>query len=83
MNEWLIAATVLIAALIVCGGVCFFVDPLHGLVALEVAGVVATTILLLLAEGMHRQSFVDVALVFVVLTLAGSLMFARLMERRL
>jgi multicomponent Na+:H+ antiporter subunit F len=82
MNEWLIAATVLFAALAACGAVCFFAEPVSGLVALELAGVVATAILLLLAEGFHRQAFVDLALVLAVLTFAGSLTFVRLLERR-
>ena len=64
MNEWLIAAAALLGALVVCGAVCVFAAPIDGLVALELSGVVATTILLLLAEGFERQSFVDLALVF-------------------
>ena len=83
MNEWLVAATVLIGALAVCGAVCALAAPIHGLVALELAGVLTTAVLLLLAEGFERQPFVDLALVFTVLTFAGSLTFARLMERRL
>jgi multisubunit Na+/H+ antiporter MnhF subunit len=45
--------------------------------------VLATVILLLLAEGFHRQPFVDLALVFAVLQFAGSLAFVRMLERRL
>jgi multisubunit Na+/H+ antiporter MnhF subunit len=82
MNEWLVAATILIVALAACGAVCFFADPLHGLVALELAGTVATAVLLLLSVGFHRQSFVDLALVLAVLTFGGALSFVRLLERR-
>jgi multisubunit Na+/H+ antiporter MnhF subunit len=83
MNEWLVAATVLVGLLIVCGGVAAIADVMSGVIALEVSGVVATTALLLLAEGTHRQSFVDLALVAGLLTLPGGLVFVRLLERRI
>ena len=83
MNEWLVAATVLLVALLPCTALCFRGRPLDGLVGLEVAGVIATVVLLLLAEGFHRQPFVDLALVFAVLQFAGSLAFVRMLERRL
>lgn len=83
MNEWEIAAAVLGFALIPCGAVALLSDPAHGLAALEVSGVVLTTILVLLAEGLHRQPFIDLAVVFAPMSLVGSLLFARLMERNL
>lgn len=83
MNEWEIAAAVLGFALIPCVVVCLVSPPAHGLVALEIAGVLATTILLLLSEGFHRQPFVDLAVVLAPLALIGSLTFARMMERHL
>jgi multisubunit Na+/H+ antiporter MnhF subunit len=82
VNEWLVCATVLVGALIACGAVAALVDAVSGVIALEVAGIVATTVLLLLAEGTHRQSFVDLALVFGFLAIPGGLVFVRLMERR-
>lgn len=83
MNEWLVCATVLVGLLIACGAVAALVDPISGVIALEVAGIVATTALLLMAEGTHRQSFVDLALVLGFLTVPGGLLFVRLMERRI
>ena len=83
MNEWEIAATVLGFGLIPCGAVAAVAEPPHGLAALQVAGVLLTTILMLLAEGFHRQPFIDLAVVFAPLSLVGSLVFARLMERDL
>jgi multicomponent Na+:H+ antiporter subunit F len=83
MNEWLVAATVLLAGLVPCAALCMLGRPIDGLVGLEVAGVIATVVLLLLAEGFHRQAFVDLALVFAVLQFAGSLAFVRMLERRL
>ena len=83
MNEWEIAATVLGFALIPCVGVALFAPPAHGLAAMQTASVLLSTILVLLAEGFHRQPFVDLAVVFAPMALVGSLVFARLMERHL
>jgi multisubunit Na+/H+ antiporter MnhF subunit len=83
MNEWEIAAAVLGFALIPCVLVCLLSPPPHGLVALEIAGVLASTILMLLAEGFHRQPFVDLAVILAPMSLVGALTFARIMERNL
>jgi multisubunit Na+/H+ antiporter MnhF subunit len=80
MNEWEIAAIVLIAAIVPCVAVCAFASAGAALAALEVAGTVATTTLIVLSEGLHRQPFVDLAVVLAVLSVIGSLAFARLME---
>jgi multisubunit Na+/H+ antiporter MnhF subunit len=80
MNEWEIAATVLTAAILPCVGVCMFASAAAALAALEVAGTLATTALIVLSEGFHRQPFIDLALILAVLSVVGSLAFARLME---
>jgi multisubunit Na+/H+ antiporter MnhF subunit len=80
MNEWEVAAIVLMAAIVPCVGVCVFATAAAALAALEVAGTVATTALIVLSEGFHRQPFVDLAVVLAVLSVVGSLAFARLME---
>jgi multisubunit Na+/H+ antiporter MnhF subunit len=83
VNEWEIAATVLGFALIPCIGVALLTPPPHGLAAMQVSAILTSTILVLLSEGFHRQPFVDLAVVFAPMSLVGSLMFARLMERNL
>ena len=83
MNEWEIAATVLGFALIPCAAVALLAAPPHGLAALQLAGVLLSTILMLLSEGFHRQPFIDLAVVFAPLSMVGSFVFARLMERDL
>jgi multisubunit Na+/H+ antiporter MnhF subunit len=83
MNQWEIAATVLGFALIPCLAVALWTDPTHGLVAMQVAGVLLSTILVLLAEGFHRQPFIDLAVVFAPMSMISALTFARLMERDL
>jgi multisubunit Na+/H+ antiporter MnhF subunit len=81
MNEWEIAAAVLGFALIPCLAVAVFCAPGDGLAALEVAGVLVVTILMLLSEGFRRQPFIDLAVVLAPMSVIGSLTFARLMER--
>ena len=83
MNEWVIGAVVLGFALIPCLAVCLLAPPPDGLVALEVAGVLVSTILMLLSEGFHRQPFIDLAVVLAPMSLVGALAFARVMERHL
>ncbi len=83
MNIWEIAATALGFALLPCIGLTLLAPPAHGLAALEVGSVLMSTILMLLAEGFHRQPFIDLAVVFAPMSLVGALVFARLMERNL
>jgi multisubunit Na+/H+ antiporter MnhF subunit len=83
MNEWEIAAAVLGFALIPCTAVAALARPPHGLAAIQVSAVLVSTILVLLAEGFHRQPFIDLAVVFAPMSLVGSVTFARLMERHL
>ncbi len=83
MNEWEIAALVLAVGIVPCLGVCFLAGATHALAALEVASTLLTTTLMLLSEGYHRQPFIDLALIFALLSLIGALVFARLMERDL
>lgn len=83
MNKWEIVAVVLAAALLPCLGVAVFAGAEHALAAVEVASALLTSILMLLSEGFHRQPFVDLAVVFALVSIAGGLAFARLMERDL
>ena len=83
MNEWEIAAAALGFALIPCAAVTLLVRPSQGLAGLQVASVLLSTILVLLSEGFHRQPFIDLAVVFAPMSLVGSLVFVRLMERTL
>lgn len=83
MNEWLLAAVVLAVLLAPLAVVCARLEPMEGVVALELAGMIAPLVLLLMAEGFHRQPFADLALVLAFLSFAGSLAYARFLERRL
>lgn len=83
MNEWVIAAAILGVGLLPCVAVCALAGVADGLVALELAGTLSSTILMALAEGLQRQPFVDLALTLALLSLVGSLVFARMLEHDL
>jgi multisubunit Na+/H+ antiporter MnhF subunit len=81
MNEWEIAAAILGAAMVPCLGVCMLAGATSGLAAFEVASALLSTVLMVLSEGFQRQPFIDLAIVFAMLSIIGALAFARLMER--
>ena len=81
MNLWLIAAAVMSAALIPCGIVCLRGSTADRLAGVEAAGLIATLILLVMAEGFGRQPFTDLALAMALLSFGGGLVFARFLER--
>lgn len=83
MNEWMVGAVVLIAALVPCLLVCLLAGIGSALAALEVAGTLTVSVLMLLSEGFQRQPFIDLALVLAFLAVIGAIVFARMMEGRL
>lgn len=83
MNVWLIGATVLLAGLVPCGVVLVRSDLESALAALQLAGTVATLVLLLLAEGYSRSSYYTVPVVLAFLSLVGGLVFVRFFGDRL
>jgi multicomponent Na+:H+ antiporter subunit F len=83
MNEWEIAAVVLAGLMVPCLGVCVLAGATDALAAVEVASTLLASALMVLSEGFHRQPFVDLAVVFALLSIIGALAFARLMERDL
>ena len=81
MNEWLVAALVLLVAMLPLGAVCVWSTAVDGLVALQVGGTNGALILLLLSEGFQRQPFADLALILALMSFVGSLGFAYFLER--
>jgi multicomponent Na+:H+ antiporter subunit F len=81
MNLWLWAAFVLVLCLVPCGIVCLRGEIADRVVGLEAAGLVAALALLVLAEGIHRGPFADLALTLALLAFGGGLVFARFLER--
>ena len=81
MNAWLVAATVLLTGLLPCVWVAMRGTIVGALAALELASTLTTLVLMLIAQGLHRDPFMDLALVSAVLSFAGALAFARFLER--
>jgi len=81
VNAYLWAATALLIGLAPCGLVILRGKIMEALVGLEMAALVNTLVLLVLAEGFHRPPLFDLALVLALLSLAGGLVFARMLER--
>jgi len=81
VNAWLIAATVMLFGLGPCIWIVMRGSRISALVALELASTLTTLTLLLIAQGLHRDPFADLALVSALLSFAGSLTFVRFLER--
>ena len=82
MNGWLWAAAgTLVVGLLPCVWVAMRDSILSALAALQLASTITTITLVLIAQGVHRDPFMDLALVSAVLSFAGALTFARFLER--
>jgi len=81
VNAYQLAATALALGIAPCALVCARSRPVDGLVALALAGVLATLALLCLAEGYHRGTYFTVALVCAVLSWVGGLVVSRFLSR--
>jgi multicomponent Na+:H+ antiporter subunit F len=81
MNEWEIACVALLVGVLPCGAVCLRASLAEGIAALQLVGMIAALALLVLAEGSGRQPFATLAVVLVVLSFAGTMVFLRFLER--
>lgn len=81
MNAWLIAATSLLLALTPCGVVCVRGRTMERLIALELAGLLTTLIIVLLAEGLDQPSMYDLALALALLSFPSIIVYAHFLER--
>jgi len=77
VNVWLVAATVLLAGLVPCVFVMVRGTLTDALVGLELASTLTTVVLVLLAEGFHRSSYFELAMVLAGLQFVGTLVFIR------
>ncbi|TML76381.1 MAG: hypothetical protein E6G07_11225 [Actinobacteria bacterium] len=81
MNVWLAAALVLLGAMVPLVAVCILARrAIDAVVALDLAGTNAALVLLLLSEGLKRQPFADLALVFALLSFIGTIAFSYFLE---
>lgn len=81
MNVWLWAAAVLLAANLPLLVLAVRGDPLDGLVVLELAGVLGTLVLLILAVGFDRSVYGIVSVVLGAFSVSGVLLGVRLLGR--
>ena len=81
MTAFLVAVLVLMAALGPCAWVCWRGSPEDRLVALGLAGTVQALILLSLAVGFSEPALASLGAVLAVMSNAGTLLFARFLER--
>lgn len=81
MNAWLWGATALLLGLTPCGWLAVRATRVDALVALQMGGTVTTLVLVLLAEGFHRASYMGLALALAFLSFAGVLLIARFLGR--
>jgi multisubunit Na+/H+ antiporter MnhF subunit len=81
VNAFLIASTVLIAALAPLLLAASLRRPIDGLVALEAAGAVATLALVCLSVGLGQSILFTVAVIAAVAFWIGGLVFARFFGR--
>jgi multisubunit Na+/H+ antiporter MnhF subunit len=81
MNAWLIATTVVLTGLLPCLWVAMRGTIVGALAALELASTITTLALVMIAQGLHRDPFMDLALVSAILSFTGALTFVRFLER--
>jgi multisubunit Na+/H+ antiporter MnhF subunit len=81
MNSWMIATTVVLTGLLPCLWVAMRGTIVSALAALELASTITTLALVMIAQGLRRDPFMDLALVSAILSFAGALTFVRFLER--
>lgn len=83
MTIWVIAAGVLMVGGLVPAMVLAYRGPArHRLLGLELGGAVAAIVMVLLCQAFDQSSYLIVPLVLVLLSVAGTLVFTRLLGPR-
>jgi multisubunit Na+/H+ antiporter MnhF subunit len=81
VNAFTIAGMALVVGFVPLGALALRARVLDGVIALEVAGTLATLTFLCLAEGFHRSAYFTVPVVAAAGTWIGGLLFARFLGR--
>lgn len=81
MSPWTLAAIGLLSCLTPCLICTFKGQAMQRLVALEMAGIVSSMFLLIMAEMLGRPSFYDIGLTMALLAFGSGLVFSRFLER--
>ena len=82
MNVWHVGATILLVAVFPCTWVVLRRSIVEALVAIEFIATLMTVVLLLIAEGYHRNAYFTLPLVLAFTNLAGALIFIRFLGDR-
>ncbi len=82
MTVWMPATVATCAGLLPCAAVVLRAkNPIDRLVALELAAMLLSLALFLLAEAMQRSLFFDLGLTVALMSFGGGLVFTRFLER--
>lgn len=81
VNMWFAAAVPLLLCLVPCIVVAVRGSAIDALIAFEVASALAVLVLLLVEQGLQRQTFFDVSLALAVLSFPSTLLFAHFYRR--
>ncbi len=81
MNVWSIAALALLLAIVPCGFALLRAPLMDALVALQFGTGLGVLALVLIAVGLGRPSFLDIALTLALLAYPATLLFAHFLER--
>lgn len=81
LTAWLLSAAVLVAGMALCGVAAWRRDTFEALIALEMAGTLATVALVCITVGVQRISYGNVPLMMAVLNWVGALVYVRFLDR--
>jgi multisubunit Na+/H+ antiporter MnhF subunit len=81
VTEWAVSAAVLTAGVLVCGLAASRRPVFEALVALELAGTLATLSLVCLTVASKRAVYGDVPIIAAVMNWVGSLVYVRFLDR--
>ncbi len=81
MNVWLWAAAACLLVLVPCIARALRGSTFDRLLGMQLGGIVISLALVMLAEGFERSVYIDLAVVFGVLSSVGSLALVRFCER--
>ena len=81
MNIWFVFSIFLLLCLIPCGIVSLRGSEMERLLGLQSAQLIMVFAVFLIAEGLQRAIFLDVALTLAIMSFASSLVFIRFLER--
>ena len=81
MNVWLVAACVLLLLLFPAGAMTVRGTAIDRLIGLEFASTLAVLALLMIEQGLQRQSFFDLSVTLAILAFPSTLLFAHVYRR--